>query len=139
MPLVETRGPKVGRCNICGTDGPLTEDHTPPKGCVRPTTVELHHIHARLQPERVKGRISQNGVKFRTLCGRCNSHFLGAEYDPTLIKFAQDVALVLRQDILLPTTVAIRTKPQRLMRSVIGHVWAQGVNAYFAEARDLPR
>lgn len=33
MPIV--KGPKVGRCNICGEVGPLTEDHVPPKGVTR--------------------------------------------------------------------------------------------------------
>jgi hypothetical protein len=87
---IQTHGPRVGRCNICGTSGPLTEDHTPPKGCYPPTAVELHSVVTRLNRDADgagKPRLSQNGVKFRTLCGRCNNGLLGSDYDPPLIRF----------------------------------------------------
>ena len=32
MPIKDARGPVVGECNICGDLGPLTVDHSPPKG-----------------------------------------------------------------------------------------------------------
>jgi hypothetical protein len=71
--LIVTKGPKEGRCNICGEEGKLTEDHTPPKGCIKIKQVELHHIiqHLNAEQPQSKGRISQNGVKYRTLCARC--------------------------------------------------------------------
>ena len=66
---VITRGAKVGPCNICGVDGPLTEDHIPPKGASRLTQVLMLSILDLLHVERPKksGRFSQNGVKYRTL------------------------------------------------------------------------
>lgn len=32
---LETRGPEIGPCNICGKIAKLTEDHIPPKGVPR--------------------------------------------------------------------------------------------------------
>jgi hypothetical protein len=130
--LVETRGPKQGICNICGEYGSLTEDHTPPKGCIKVKPVELHHIieHLNVKLPKSKGRQSQNGVKYRTLCKRCNNSLLGTEYDPTFINFVNDLARFLKTQIHIPASVSIKTKPQRLMRALLGHVSAQGVNGY---------
>lgn len=131
MPLLATRGPANGQCNICGIVGKLTEDHTPPKGCVRPTDMVLRHVVDRLGAEKPgKGRISQNGVKYRTLCTQCNSHFLGKQYDPALIDFSKRVASLLDSPLALPRTVTVPGNPRRIMRSVWGHLAAQGVDRY---------
>jgi hypothetical protein len=132
--LVSTRGPKVGVCNICGNTGNLTEDHTPPKGCYRPTGVELHHILHFLSEtkESHKGRLSQNGVKYRTLCHRCNNTLLGATYDTEFIRFVNGVGEILRGAgrFILPPTLRILGKPQAITRSLLGHLSAQGVDRY---------
>jgi hypothetical protein len=129
---VETRGPRNGACNICGEVGPLTEDHTPPKGCVRPTEVELLHITYALSASepKVKRSFSQNGVKYRTLCGRCNNKLLGHTYDPYLTAFANGTAALLQSSLYLPSLLAVRVRPQAIMRSVLGHIAAQGVDRY---------
>jgi len=43
-----------------------------------------------------EGLISQNGVKFRTLCGKCNNDLLDLRYDPELIPFTECVAPFLK-------------------------------------------
>jgi hypothetical protein len=130
--LIATRGPKVGRCNICGEAGPLTEDHTPPKGCLKPTQVEIRHISSLLSTEvsRTRGRRSQNGVKYRTLCHRCNNTLLGAKYDPAFIAFVNAIAQLLTTSLVLPRVVSLRGQPQAILRSLIGHIAAQGVDRY---------
>lgn len=91
----------------------------------------LRHVVDRLGAEKPgKGRISQNGVKYRTLCTRCNSHFLGTQYDPALIDFSKRVAALLDSPLSLPRTVAVPVNPRRVMRSVWGHLAAQGVDRY---------
>ena len=130
---IQTRGPKVGRCNICGTSGPLTEDHTPPKGCYPPTAVELHSLVTRLNRDAdgvSKRRLSQNGVKFRTLCGRCNSGLLGTEYDPALIRFVGTLRQALQSTLHLPPVLSVECQPQAVMRAVLGHMMAQGLDRY---------
>ena len=133
MPIeIKTWGPKTGRCNICGEFGPLTEDHTPPKGCYRPTQVEIRHISTHVSAERTpsQGRRSQNGVKYRTLCHRCNNTKLGKINDPHFIAFVNAVALHLRSQLMLPPTISVRGRPQSILRSLIGHIAAQGVDRY---------
>lgn len=127
-----TKGATKGVCNICGEYGPLTEDHTPPKGATRITQVEMHHIVTALSAEQAgsRGRISQNGVKFRTLCGRCNNSLLGANYDIAFNDFSQRVASYLKASIMLPQAMRIRGKPQKIARSLIGHLCAMGVDRY---------
>lgn len=130
--LISTRGPKIGQCNMCGDIGTLTEDHTPPKGCLKPTQVELHHIVRLLSDETApsKGRFSQNGVKYRTLCHRCNNTLLGTKYDPAFISFVNSVGTVLRSSLHLPNAILVQAQPQAILRSLIGHVSAQGVDRY---------
>lgn len=130
--MIVTRGPKNGQCNICGDLGELSEDHTPPKGCYKPRSVELFSIieHLAAEPPRKRGRISQNGVKYRTLCKRCNNTLLGAEYDPEFIRFVNEIGQSLRSSLALPSTLTFTAKPQRIMRSLLGHLAAQGVDRY---------
>ncbi|MFK0378348.1 hypothetical protein [Pandoraea sp. NPDC090278] len=126
--LLQTRGPKIGVCNICGGYGALTEDHTPPKGVVLVKQMELRHIASRLSAEPIshKFRQFQNGVKYRTLCAGCNNG-LGAYDDPALIEFSVGVHEVMTS----PWPISHRRlMPQKIMRSVLGHLCAQGVGRY---------
>lgn len=133
--LVQTYGPGEGICNICGFYGRLTADHSPPKSCYRPTAVEVRHIvdvlgGASDGAEPKKGRIHQGGLKFRTLCAACNNSYLGLRYDPALSIFTATIANFLRSSVVLPSSTIVRGNPQRIMRSVFGHIAAQGVNRY---------
>jgi len=131
MPLtLITRGSKHGRCNICGTVGPLTEDHTPPKGCVHPTAMMLEHAADRLETRKGIKAKANDGVKYRTLCSRCNNAILGGRYDPALIDFVNRISGLLESPILLPATVAIPAKPHLVARAVWGHMAAVGVDRY---------
>lgn len=131
MNLPATKGAQTGRCNICGDWGVLTKDHTPPKGCVKPTPVVLHHAIEMLgaEPHKKNGRFLQDGVSYRTLCAHCNSGFLGSRYDPVLIEFSAQVAFALESQVLL-WSIEAKTKPQLLFRSIFGHLAAQGVDRY---------
>src|SRR2546422_2619722 len=127
-----TKGPKVGACNICGSHGPLTEDHTPPKWAIRVKQVEMHHIARILSvPKPTSGGLfSQDGVKFRTLCARCNNQLLGASYDPAFNEFSRAVGLFLKSALTLPPITYVKGKPQKIARSLFGHLSAQGVDRY---------
>ena len=131
-PIIATRGPKLGRCNICGRFGKLTEDHTPPKGCIKIGQVQLQHIINHLNTDKPagKGRLLQNGVKYRTLCQECNNTYLGTMYDPAFIKFVNTVGEYLKTTIALPKVIPTEIEPQKVIRSLIGHLSAQGVDRY---------
>ncbi len=133
MPLVVTRGPKVGRCNISGVSAKLTSDHVPPKGTNRFPRMQLHRLVDSLgaRPgERTRGRQFQQGVKFRSLCEVCNRDVLGTLCDPELVSFANSVSEYLRSPINLPAMANFRVRPGLVARAVAGHILAIGVERF---------
>lgn len=69
MPLLKTKGPKFGKCNICAEPAKLSEDHVPPKGVIRFPRMQLYNIASSLNAEaaaKQRGRQFQQGVKFRS-------------------------------------------------------------------------
>lgn len=70
---------RTGHCLICGTYGPLSQDHVPPQGSITVTAVEQVHLTEAydLRAPRLKGVRSPNGSKFRTMCRNCNMTALG--------------------------------------------------------------
>lgn len=148
MKRVITRSSRKGRCNICGTFCTLTEDHVPPKGSIFPQKVGIKSLAQTVDPIDPKiVRISQNGVKFRSLCSSCNNHRLGKIFDPALNAFSQSVAQIIRNrsQLSLPSRLEIRLQPQRVVRSVIGHLLAAEIREDMSSApvsepiRDLMR
>jgi len=129
---INTKGPRFGRCNICGDERPLTEDHTPPKSCGLVNQMELQSLHDKVvasgerwhQPRRF-----QAGVSFRSLCARCNN-LLGAQYDPALADLCRQVRDLANTTLYLGPAVSVKIRPQAVMRSVLGHLAAQGVDRY---------
>lgn len=134
-----TKGPKEGRCNICGDFGLLTEDHTPPKGCARIKQVEMNTLIEILNADGPTkgGRISQNGTKFRSLCKRCNNSLLGGNYDLAFIDFTIKVKAYITSNISLPPVMTIKSKPQKIARALYGHLSAIGVDQYFETENEV--
>lgn len=133
MQRIATLGHATGHCNICGVYGKLTADHSPPKGCASPTKIEVSHVVAGLtrQPTAAaSARILQNGLSYKTLCANCNNNILGAKYDPTLIEFSKKARVLLTATPWVPDLLSIPTQPQKLMRAVLGHLCAIGVDRY---------
>jgi hypothetical protein len=121
------KGP--GFCVICGQHGDLTRDHVPPQGCIRIS----NKILSRLTMEAGSGegqrntKLIQGGLKFKTLCGRCNGELLGLRFDPELKHLVdsmntgiQEVAAI----VVLPRIVRVEANLHLVARSVIGHVLA---------------
>lgn len=127
---LETRGPEIGPCNICGKIAKLTEDHIPPKGIPRVGQAYATSLVAELGAEKVgKGsRLFQSGVKYRSICRACNGDLLGAAYDPHLINFCKQVDIAFRDRLYMPQDFEIQ--PNRVFRSVLGHLLAHGVSLH---------
>lgn len=102
----------------------MTWDHVPPQGSIEIQPVEQENILNRLTQKERKYNISQNGVKFRTLCSVCNNGELGGKLDPILIKFSQTVTRFLKTNIILPSIIEIETKPTALIRAILAHLLA---------------
>src|SRR5262245_45391566 len=82
-----------GICNICQSRARLTFDHVPPAGCDNREDVTVNSMHSVLSGvmKQNKPTIIQSGLKYRTVCKRCNE-FLGSRYDPALIGLAKFVS-----------------------------------------------
>lgn len=120
-------GSSFGYCVICGEYSKLTRDHVPPKGCNNLNDVELNVLLPSQKYSKI-GTTSQGGAHYKTLCGTCNNTCLGGYYDPELVKLSNDITtLVLgakSKTISLPESIYPFIKPQRIARSVVGHVLA---------------
>jgi hypothetical protein len=68
-----------GYCLICGRFGKLTQDHVPPQGSITISKVEQRHMVEAVGQgsSPVRGVVSPNGSKFKTICSHCNSFHLG--------------------------------------------------------------
>ena len=113
---------KVDECNICLQVKQLSWDHVPPKSGIVLTAVEIDYVFKLLaNRENKKTHISQNGVKYRTICSDCNSK-IGSEYDPILNGFNEEVSRFLNSKLVLPRFTIIKTKPVRLIKAILAHI-----------------
>ncbi len=116
---------KFGYCQICKQYKRLTDDHVPPQGGIEIDAVEIKSAF-NFFSEQMNNKnyfISQNGVKFTTLCNSCNSR-LGREYDSVLNSFSLDVKKFLSSKLSLLSSYNVETKPNRLIQGVLGHLLA---------------
>ncbi|MBC1222572.1 hypothetical protein GNF10_10460 [Nostoc sp. UCD121] len=125
---IKFKGDKKGYCNICGKYSQLTRDHIPPQGCVKPTLVELRTLTQHISESSKNSTDSQSGLNILSICGDCNNNLLGAQYDPELIELSKKVAGMVRIQqelgLSLPEKINLSVKPQKLIRSLIGHILA---------------
>ena len=123
---VKVKREKVDRCNICRNQATLCWDHVPPKGGMEITPVEQMTILELLTAKQYAGlsSISQNGVKFRTICSHCNNTPLGLRYDPVLNEFAIGVGRFLKTTLEMPPIIKYPTRPNPLIRAIVGHMLA---------------
>lgn len=77
-----------------------------------------------MKPKRI-----QAGVAFRSLCKRCND-LLGHSYDPALGDFCRLARDAVNGVLHLPEVLRLEIAPQAVMRSVLGHMAAQGLDRY---------
>jgi hypothetical protein len=116
---------KVSQCNICKKIKSLSWDHVPPKGGIHLSSIEQETVfqHMTMSKDNRKYSISQNGVKYRTICKECNE-IIGRKYDPVLNDFAYNVGKFLKTKLTLPSIIYYKTKPNLLIRAILGHLLA---------------
>lgn len=116
---------KRDKCNICLSESELTWDHIPPKSGINLTEVEQKSILQHLTDNsNTKFVLSQNGVKFRTICSACNNALLGSRYDIALNSFSNNLGNYLKNSFKLPQVFTFNVQPGLIIKSVIGHLLA---------------
>ena len=130
MKQLDTRGPEIGICNICGILSRLTEDHIPPKGVPLVGQVYLSRLTETLGVEKLRRseRFFQRGVKYRSICANCNNVLLGSKYDPTLIQFCKELHSTLARTVFLPISRPV--KINRLLRAFVAHLISHGIEQH---------
>lgn len=122
-------------CNICGRYELLTYDHVPPAGCLEVKHANVRSIIDRLtsvsenEERSRKYKNYQRGFGFETLCADCNNRILGNLYDPHLINFVKIIRNHVTSGHNIPFEISIDCCPQKIIRSVLGHLSAVGENS----------
>ncbi|MHA1170293.1 MAG: hypothetical protein ACTSRU_20900, partial [Candidatus Hodarchaeales archaeon] len=115
----------IGICKICLQEKELSEDHVPPQGGIVIEPIEIRNAFDSVLKANL-GRdyyISQNGVKFKTICKECNSK-LGRLYDKDLNEFSIGVGRYISSSLKTPEVIRYRTKPNSIIRAILGHLLA---------------
>jgi len=130
--MKQKRRKRFDQCNICGKFEKLSDDHVPPKSCFNKEKVVYNNYYedvanakARITGDELYAyKISQNGIKFPSLCAKCNNTLLGANYDHELERLAKCVHNLVSSQVTLPSNVTLSLNVNKLSRSVIGHLLA---------------
>jgi hypothetical protein len=116
---------KEGYCVICGKFGKLSQDHVPPKGSITITKVEQRHVNEIMDVKsaKVKGLMSPNGSKFKTICGKCNNEHLGKN-DIEVARVNKLLTQKIRDHITHPLNnhITVSISPVKYARAMIGHI-----------------
>ena len=116
-------------CRICQEEKSLTEDHVPPRAITGGAPMMRRDMADYLQnPNVAKGLIKQNGVKFKTICGDCNS-LMGQKYDPEITKLAKFVNLGWGE-FGKNYNLSIKLNTSKIIRAVLGHMVASKAQTY---------
>jgi len=81
------------------------------------------------RPEK-KGKLFQSGIKFKSLCSKCNNDYLGARYDPSINQLSKDLADIVKTPLAVPPVASISVQVNRVCRAVLGHLMAVGLDRY---------
>lgn len=134
---VLTKGPRQGFCSICRVYGKLTREHVPPAGCGNVSNVVLRSLSNVGSTDNRHSVISQGGLAFGSTCHKCNNDRLGSNYDPELVKLHKEMKelsmAIINKAFILPAQKTFFVKPQKIARSVVGHLIAANSMSTVAE------
>ncbi|WP_372633802.1 hypothetical protein [Alcanivorax jadensis] len=120
---------KDGYCLICGNFGPLTQDHVPPQGSITISKIEQRHVVEVIGKDSppVRGVLSPNGSKFKTICSKCNNEHIGAN-DEEIAKVNRKLTVKINEyfsDIhSVISQISVDVDPIKYARAMAGHILA---------------
>jgi len=121
-----------GKCNICGNEAKLTWDHVPPKFCYNSDKTIYNNIFKEtrsFEDKFNKFNISQNGIKFKSICAECNNNLLGRNYDTELMLLVDKIKeFVYSDSTQVNGRIYINVKINKVVRAIIGHLLAAKEN-----------
>lgn len=120
---IKIKRDKQGKCNICGNNDNLTWDHVPPKKSIIFDDVEIASVFNKYSEGKYPRELSQNGTKFRTICGKCNSE-LGTYYDVSFIEFIGEATSKIFDGFPYEESITCKIQPVKIIKSLFGHLLA---------------
>ncbi len=112
------------RCNICGGLTNLTWDHVPPKFCFNSQSTRynsLLEIHEKQQYT----HIAQNGIKYRSICAKCNNELLGSNYDKEFKKLVDLLYHIYTTPGKIGQYIEVQgLEVNKVARAIVGHFLA---------------
>jgi hypothetical protein len=135
--------PSDNICNICLSPNKLTEDHVPPQ-CMgnNVLTHYVNYLHYFFQNDIQYKGISQNGIKYETICEDCNRNKLNY-FDNELNNL---YSFFRNATISNNLAIRIRVKPNKIIRGILGHFLSAKTSHHrtaseniFAEALDTTK
>lgn len=125
MAYTKRRRERRGKCNICGKVYDLTYDHVPPKFWYNSEKIEYKEVFCDAMDTEKKFEISQNGIKFRSICSDCNNRILGRNYDIELKKWIEDIKKYMLSDSINNSEkIVCEVKVNKIARAIAGHLLA---------------
>lgn len=118
-----------GYCLICGSYGRLSQDHVPPKGAITITKIEQRHVTEVMGvgASKVKGVLSPNGSKFKTVCHDCNNRHLGGN-DTEVAQVCRSLTTKIKDYFVYAdhpfSTIRTDVNAKKFARAMIGHILA---------------
>lgn len=99
---------REGNCHICGTFGPLSFEHIPPRAAFNDRPIfgfsgDVLMEHG-LNPDRKHGTMYQRGAGGYTLCDRCNNK-TGSWYGPKFVEWCYQGMQILERSKGKPTLI----------------------------------
>jgi hypothetical protein len=117
-------------CNICGKEEKLSWDHVPPKSCFNYNKVEYNPLFKELSKKdetkydtKQEKKISQNGIKYRTICHDCNNT-IGSKYDIKLKELVDTVNSYITSNMIIPIVFKLEVNVNMVAKSIVGHFLA---------------
>ncbi len=98
----------TGTCRLCGTVGPLSFEHVPPRAAFNDRPVFAFgggvDVYAIGPDDEPRGRIQQRGMGAYTLCGRCNNK-IGRWYAKPFVNWCVQGMEILSRSRWRPTLI----------------------------------
>lgn len=119
---------KDGFCLICNLHKPLSEDHVPPQCAVHITRTEQKQISEMFENDsvKIKGAISKNGNKFKTICRECNSSL--SVGDTEIGKVCKDLTKKIKHHFTqangTSNIISASIDSKKYIQSMAGHILA---------------
>lgn len=130
MNYIKTKRERISECNICGMKTELTWDHVPPKGILFTPDVLVNTAFNSIPTEKKYMKEYQSGIKFRTVCQKCNNIVLG-QNDIEYKKFVKTIVDELihtnkqyMENSVERDSISINCKINRVLRAICGHFLA---------------